>query len=99
MAEELIGHARGRALIGDTAYDAERIFQAIKRRRMRAVICSHPTRARKRRIDRRLYGQRYLVEMFFHQLKRCRGIATRFEKTAANYLALVQVACLPLWLN
>lgn len=32
-------------------------------------------------------------------LKRFRAIATRYEKTARNYLVLVQVACVRLWLN
>ena len=48
---------------------------------------------------RKLYRQRYLVEIFFHNLKRFRAIATRYEKTARNYLALVQVACAWLWLK
>jgi transposase len=51
------------------------------------------------RMDRRLYRQRYLVEIFFHRLKRFRAIATRYEKTARNYLALVQVSCAWLWLS
>ena len=42
---------------------------------------------------------RYLVEVFFHNLERFRAIATRYEKTAQNYLALVQLACSWLWLE
>lgn len=38
------------------------------------------------------------VECFFHRLKRCRRIATRYEKTARNYLALVHFACALMWL-
>jgi transposase len=38
------------------------------------------------------------VECFFHNLKRFRAIATRFEKTARNFLALTRVACAWLWL-
>ena len=44
-----------------------------------------------------LYEKRYLVECFFHNLKRFRAIATRFEKTARNFLALTQVVCAWLW--
>ena len=66
---------------------------------MRAVVPSQKTRAQRRRPDRRLYRRRYLIEVFFHQLKRFRGIATRYDKTARNYLALGQVACVWLWLN
>jgi len=39
-----------------------------------------------------------LVEVFFHNLKRFRALATRYEKTARNYLALVHFACALLWL-
>ena len=36
-----------------------------------------------------LYRYRNLVERFFSKLKHFRAVATRFEKHAANYLALV----------
>jgi transposase len=66
---------------------------------MRAVICPHPCRTKRRRLDRTLYGLRYLVEVFFHDLKSFRAIATRFEKTARNFLALAQLACATMWLS
>ncbi len=43
--------------------------------------------------------KRYLVERFFHELKRFRAIATRYEKTACSYLALIHLACARLWLE
>lgn len=67
---------------------------------MKPVICNHPTRKYNRRpLDQALYRQRYLVEIFFHNLKRFRAIATRYEKTATNYLALVHLACVCIWLT
>jgi transposase len=99
MADELLAHARGKALIGDTGYDSNRFRQAVRDRKMRVVIGSKPERPRKLPIPRALYGKRYLVEVFFHHLKRFRAIATRFEKTARNFLALTQVACAWLWLG
>jgi transposase len=99
MAEELISHARGRALIADTGYDADRIVDAVHAHGMKAVIHCNPTRKRKRRLDRRLYGIRYHVEVFIHRIKRFRAVATRYEKTARNYLALVQLVCAFLWLG
>jgi len=98
LADELLKHARGKALIGDAGYDSNRFRQAIRGRKMRAVIASKPERPRKLPKPRALYGKRYLVECFFHNLKRFRAIATRFEKTARNFLALTQVACSWLWL-
>jgi len=98
-AEELLEHARGRALIGDTGYDSNAFMAAVRAKGMKPVIHSKPERKKKHRLVRALYRQRYLVEVFFHNLKRFRAVATRYEKTARNYLALVQVACARLWLN
>ena len=98
-ADELLEHARGKALIGDTGYDSNRFLQAVRERGMKPVIHSKPERNVKHRLARKLYRQRYLVEIFFHNLKRFRAIATRYDKTARNYLALVQLACARLWLD
>jgi transposase len=50
-------------------------------------------RPRPAAVHKKLYRCRYLVECFFHKLKACRRIATRYEKTARNYLALIHLAC------
>jgi len=100
MAEQLLPYARGRALIADTAYDADRIIRAVRARGMKPVICNNPTRKyNRRRLHRKLYGQRYLVEVFFHNLKRFRAIGTRYDKTASSYLAFVHLACICVWLT
>ena len=98
-ADELLEHARGKALIGDTGYDSSRFLQAVRDKGMKPVIHSKPERPVKHRLLRKLYRRRYLVEVFFHNLKRFRAIATRYEKTARNFLALAQVACAWLWLQ
>lgn len=98
-ARELLEHARGKAFIGDTGYDSNDFRKEIRKNRMKPVIHPKPERIKKPRLDRALYGRRYLVECFFHNLKRFRAIATRYEKTARNYLALVQLACARLWLD
>ena len=97
-ARELLVHARGKALIGDTGYDSNDFRQAVRSKRMTAVIHGKPERKKKPRLLRALYAKRYLVEIFFHNLKRFRAVATRYEKTARNYLALVQLACAQIWL-
>ena len=99
VADELLEHAHGKALIGDSGYDSDRFREAVRAKRMRPVIGSRPARPRKLPKVRKLYEKRYLVEIFFHSLKRFRAIATRFEKTARNFLALTQLACSWLWLN
>ena len=66
---------------------------------MKAVIPSNPTRRIQRRPNKKLYAGRYRVEVFFHRLKRFRRIATRYEKTARNFLGLLHLACLTFWLT
>lgn len=71
----------------------------MRAKRIKPVIHANPTRNRKPRLDRRRYAVRYRVEIFFHNLKRFRALATRFEKTSRNYLSLVQLACSMIWLQ
>ena len=100
VAESIIaGHARGKALIADTGYDSDAIRRQLHDLGMKAVIHPNPSRKTKPRLDRRRYAWRYRVEVFFHSLKRFRAVATRFEKTARNYLSLLQLASAKLWLD
>jgi transposase len=46
-----------------------------------------------------LYRYRNLVERFFNKLKHFRAVATRFEKHDDNYLALVKLASIRIWLR
>lgn len=98
-ARELLAHARGKAVIGDTGYDSNEYRLASRKRGMQPVIRSKPERRKKPRLARKLYRQRYRVEVFFHRLKRFRALATRYEKSARNYLALLHIACITLWLG
>ena len=100
VAEDIIAkHARGKALIADTGYDSDAIRSLLRDLGIKAVIHANPTRKNKPRLDRKRYACRYRVEMFFHSLKRFRAIATRFEKTARNYLSLLQLTSAKLWLD
>ena len=98
-APALLEHARGKAFIADTGYDSNDFIAAVRAKGMKPVIHPKPERKKRRRLNRALYRQRYLVECFFHSLKRFRAIATRYDKTARNYLALVQLACAWVWLK
>lgn len=58
-----------------------------------------PNRKKTCRPRRATYAKRNLVERFFNRLKHFRAIANRFEKNAANYLALVKLASARLWMR
>ena len=98
VAEELIDYIHANACIADGGYDANRIVEALKQRNIEAVIPPNPTRKTKRRYNKRLYSIRYLVECFFHNIKRFRRIATRYDKTLACYNGFLQLACALQWL-
>ncbi len=57
------------------------------------------SRSQKYPLDKHLYAQRHLVECCFSKLKQFRRVATRFEKTARNYRAVVTLAAIVLWLR
>ncbi len=97
-APELLAHATGKAFIGDSGYDANDLRAAIRKRGMFPVISSRPERTRKLPKRRSLYAKRYEVERFFHRLKRFRAVASRYDKTAASFLSLIQLCCAVLWL-
>ncbi|MGF1523490.1 MAG: transposase, partial [Leptolyngbyaceae cyanobacterium] len=42
---------------------------------------------------------RHLIENFFAKLKQYRAIATRYDKTARNFLSAVYLAAVVIWLN
>ena len=98
-ARELLQHARGKSFIGDTGYDSNEFRAEIRAKGMKAVIHSKPERKHKPRLSRKLYRIRYRVECFFHDLKRFRAIATRYEKTTTSYLGVIHAACIYLLLS
>ena len=99
QASLLIEGMPAKAVMADAAYDSNRLRQAIAHKGAVAVIPNNPSRALKYPIDKHLYAQRHLVECCFSKLKQFRRVATRFEKTARNYLAIVTLAAIVLWLR
>ncbi len=93
---------RPRAVAGDKGYSHRRIRRYLARRGIRAVI---PRRSDQRpedgrvKFDRELYRRRNVVERCVGRLREYRRVGTRYEKLAASYLAVVQVACIRQWLK
>ena len=87
-------------LIADKAFDAdERVLEPLAAAGKTAVIPPKANRLVKRDYDRDLYKTRHLIENFFAKLKQFRAIATRYDKTARNFLAAVHLAASAIWLN
>jgi transposase len=99
QAAGLIEGLPAEVVIADTAYDADHLREAIADKGALAVIPNNPSRAKKHPLDTHLYKQRHLVECCIGKLKQFRRVATRFEKTARNYRAVVTLAAIVLWLR
>lgn len=99
QAETLIHGLSADFVMADTAYDSDRLRDAIADKGATAVIPNNPSRARKHPLDKHLYAQRHLIECCFSKLKQFRRVATRFEKTAKHYLAIVTLAAIVLWIR
>lgn len=84
-------------LLADKAYDTEEIIKKAEEQSMQIVIPPKKNRKSKRLYDKDLYKLRHLVENTILHLKRWRGIATRYAKTTASFLAGVQIRCIAMW--
>lgn len=49
--------------------------------------------------EKAVYARRNMVERCINRLKQWRGVATRYEKRAANYRAMVVIASIVIWLD
>ena len=63
-----------------------------------AVIPPRSSRIRQREYDRNWYRNRNLIERFFNRIKQFRRVATRYEKLDRNFMAMIDIACICIWL-
>ena len=89
QAEALMAQVEPAALLGDKGYDVDHLIQSLTARQIRVVIPPKSNRKVRRDCDFALYCERNLVERFFCVIKHFRAVATRYEKTARNFLELV----------
>ena len=99
QAEPLLDQVDPQALLADKAYDADALIQTLEERGITPVIPSKANRVTPRQTDFALYRERNLVERFFNKLKHFRAIATRYDKTARNFLAAVKLVAITFLLN
>lgn len=86
-------------LLADKGFDADvRVLIPWQEAGKTAVIPPKANRKVRREYDKDLYKARHLIENFFAKLKLFRAIATRYDKTARNFLAAIQLAATYIWL-
>ena len=99
QAEALVANVAPDAVLADKGYDADRFIASLENREIEVVIPPKANRTTKRDCDYALYAERNLIERFFQYIKQFRGLATRYEKTARNFLAGLHLVCALAWLK
>lgn len=90
---------KAEAVLADKAYDAdERVRYKLQGKGCTAVIPPKKNRLAPADYDKDLYKGRCLIENFFAKLKQYRAIATRYDKTASNFLGAIYMASCIIWL-
>jgi transposase len=95
----LIANSEAEKVIADKAYDSDDFIAKIEANDAEPVIPPRRNRAEPRSYDKEEYKKRNIVERFINVIKQCRRVATRYEKTARNFLGFIQFASLFVLLN
>jgi transposase len=85
-------------VVGDKGYSSSKIRRYLRRRGIRYSIPRKDNEKHRGKFDKALYRERNRVERCFNRLKQYRRIATRYEKNGQNYLAMLTIASIMLWL-
>ena len=99
QAEALIEGFEAGYVLADKGYDSDQFVSAIEKNHAVPVIPSKKNRKVPRDFDKVLYKERNAVERFFQKLKNFRRIATRYERLARNYQAMLSLVSTVIWLN
>lgn len=92
-ADVLLKATPADTVIADKAYDAQaRVIEPLLQAGKAVVIPPKVSRKHQRSYDCHLYKVRHLIENFFARLKQYRAIATRYDKTARNFLGAIHLA-------
>lgn len=82
---------------GDKGYSSGKIRRYLRRRGIRVTIARKENERHRGKFDKSVYRLRNRVERCFNRLKQFRRVATRYEKKAENYLAMLTLASIIMW--
>lgn len=89
---------RPERVVGDKGYSSGSNRRFLRRRGIRVTIPRRSNERSRSKFDREVYRSRNSVERTINRLKQFRRVATRYEKRANNYLAMLTIAAILLWL-
>lgn len=90
---------RPNRLAGDKGYSYKRVRDWLARHKIQAVIPTRKDQHPEESFDKQAYRRRNVIERLVGWLKESRAVATRFEKLAVNYKAMVQLAMIGRYLR
>jgi len=99
MVDLLDGAGKSAGVVADKAYNSATIRQRIADQGALAVIPTQSNAKNPIPHDKALYRMRNIVERFFCTMKDMRRLTTRYEKLSSNFLAMVQIFSIRLWIN
>jgi transposase len=99
QAEDLISGIPFDHLLADKGFDANWLRTRVAQAGAQAVIPSTRSRSQAIPYDTHLYQERNLVERFFNKIKHFRRIATRYDKTAVSFAAMLFLVGAMIWLR
>ena len=99
QANAMIAGFRADFVLADQGYDSNDFIENIQANGAVAVIPPRKNRIQSRIYDKTLYKERNFVERLFQKLKHYRRIATRYERLARNYMAMLSLVATVIWLD
>jgi transposase len=98
-APAVLGDHHPDAVLGDKGYDSDEFVATIEERGAEAVIPPKKNRVQPREYDKDLYKERNKAERGINLFKQFRRIATRYVKSAKNFLGMVLFVAITIWLR
>jgi len=91
-----------RRIIGDRAYDSDRLDERLRKRRIELIARHRSNRTRPATQDgrsMRRYKRRWKIERLFFWLQNYRRICVRWDFASDNYLGFIMLGCIILLLR
>ena len=98
QTDALIEGVQAGFVLADKGYDSNDFVEKVRISGAIAVIPARKNRLEGRDYDKTIYKERNYVERLFQKLKHYRRIATRYEKLARNYMAMLSLVATIIWL-
>ena len=89
----------GALLLADKGHDSNALREMVADRKAWANIPPKSNRKDPICFSKHLYRARNRVERFFNKIRHYRRIATRYDKTAENFLAALKLTAVRIWLR